>query len=216
MRTGGRGGCRAVLRGYIHLRHPISATAKVKGVRGARTARDNPRVRYGAPCLLSSPSPFLFHSACPGCTTHRQHLAIHLGPVLLITRLELRTRTGTAGVRETSRAFEKKGTPEHGPPRVARSRDHRPPHSPLVFVSRQLAYLSLSLSFVDDGFFIALATKGPLYAAGERVYFIRRMLFGVLASSSRSRVISRSVPSSSPRRVTSYACLTAGNGREEK
>lgn len=32
----------------------------------------------------------LFHSFRSGCATHQDHLAIHIGPVLLITRLELR------------------------------------------------------------------------------------------------------------------------------
>lgn len=120
--TGGRGGCRAVLRRYIHL-YPISATIEVQGVRpmrgggetgGARNVRDNPRVRYGAPMVATLrwiyppvsllPSPFSLRSftrPVQAAATHRHHLAIHLGPVLLITRLELRTRTGSAGVRKT-------------------------------------------------------------------------------------------------------------------
>jgi len=100
-----------------------------------------PSVNISHSLFPSSFSP-LFHSSCPGRTTHR-HLAIHLGPVLLITRLELRTRTGTAGARETSRTFEKKmGGPTA--PRVARSRDHR---SLLVLVDEIRLSFVLLLSY---------------------------------------------------------------------
>lgn len=154
----------------------------------------------------TSPSPFLssLHLSVlslvprPGCATHRHHLAIHLGPVLLITRLELRTRTGTAGVRETFRAFEKKGG-EGGHARA------RPPASParaiVVLISPSEVWalsfffaLSSCLPFSPARLpssparktaFLSFATKGSLYAAAERVYFIRRMLFSAPRGYSR-------------------------------
>lgn len=170
------------------------------------------------------PSPFsalfpLFHSSRPGCaTTHRHHLAIHLGPVLLITRLELRTRE--PGPRESGRRARtrlmplkrrsggKGGTPEHNPPRRPLARDHRPFLVPRVgegsgslslssrlSVSRQLA---LPPSPANDGFFTArplrvLCTRPTcafiLYA---ECYSARRAITAArFASSSRSRVISR-------------------------
>lgn len=162
------------------------------------------------------PAPFspLFHSSRPCRATHRHHLAIHLGPVLLITRLELRTRTGTRG---------SPGYVSRIPLKRSRGRGHagahgRPPASParaiIVLFSvpsvrsrplfrspplRSFAQFSLTSSLLNANdvtlFFTQLATKGPLYAAGARVYFIRRMSFNVLHDYSRR--VSRPPPARS-------------------
>lgn len=102
----------------------------------------------GSECIPfpSFGSTFPFSACCP-----TGHLAIHLGPVLLITRLGLRMRT-TRPVpsrrSETSCAL-KRGT------------------STLVLFST-LLFLSPSLSCSRCGFFFTLvATKGPL-SVGRR------------------------------------------------
>lgn len=153
------------------------------------------------------PAPFSppFHSSRPCRATHRHHLAIHLGPVLLITRLELRTRTGTRG---------SPGYVSRIPLKRSRGRGHagahgRPPALPAraIIVREIRASLSLFSSVSSPSsrllllsrtrttgrfFFTPLATKGPLYAAGARVYFIRRMLFSVLRDYSRRVSLVRS------------------------
>lgn len=172
---------------------------------------------FGRHPLLSSPFSLLFHSSRPGCATHRHHLAIHLGPVLLITRLELRARSG--GPREFGRcASERRGRARRSvTPRVARSRERRPlllPAGETRVLFRSPVSVSRPLPpTANDGFFIPLATKSPLYAAGGRIYFVRRMLFSTPRDYSRSASSSRSFV---PSLFVMYACLAAGSGREKK
>jgi hypothetical protein len=105
--------------------------------------------------------------------------------VLLITRLGLRTRTGTPRTRETFRAPEKKpgGTllVRTRVPSLSVSRASSPLLSSLLRCERRDRQVSFShfscvspslvgspLSLTGEGFFTAPATKDPLYAAGAR------------------------------------------------
>jgi len=120
-----------VLRGYVYSYVTPASTGSSTGCARATFRGNNPRESRsrGAPRHPARPltraSLLLFSqslslalflaslSALPFVPSRPRHSpahhsAIHLGPVVLITRLGLRTRTGTPGTRETFRAPEKK------------------------------------------------------------------------------------------------------------
>lgn len=171
-------------------------------------------------------------------TTHRHYSAIHLGPVLLITRLGLRTRIGDIEVPSRRSVPLKRRRYAGGglvaPPRrplvLSSSLGFRRRPSPRLFLSPfRLRALSVSVSRANDGFFCyRSATKGPLYGAGARGYFTHRMLFNAHGVTRVARAFRVSLPRRAP--VISpfarfppvqtlrdaaivYACLAAGRAR---
>lgn len=142
--------------------------------------------------IISPVSPlrptFPFSACCPGT----DHLAIHLGPVLLITRLGLRMRTTVPPCRSETSCALKRGTSTlglfssvflslslspfsfaiDGKPRLSRSFFH-------VLLSRLSVYV----------FFTLLATKGPLSVARRA-----RLFYTPNVIQPRSYLLSVSLP----------------------
>lgn len=142
------------------------------------------------PPLVTIHSP-LFHSSRSGCATHQDHLAIHIGPVLLITRLELRTknRDENRELRRRSLRLKRKdrGTTEgiHRPS-VPPRRDPRPVPFLYRLVSGKYKFGSFR-SFSSR--LLLLRTTTIFYTANiralcagpraRRLFYIYRMLFSV-------------------------------------
>lgn len=138
--------------------------------------------------IISPVSPlrptFPFSACCPGT----DHLAIHLGPVLLITRLGLRMRTTVPPCRSETSCALKRGTSTLGLFSSLFPFHLFPSPSTASLVSRSFFNVLLSRLSVYV-FFTLLATKGPL-SVGRRA----RLFYTPNVIQPRSYLLSVSVP----------------------
>jgi len=157
------------------------------------TRSNSPRIRLRCPRIVAYPSAcslmslFLFLPALSlafslilrsCCATHRHHLTIHLGPVLLITRLGLRTRNrglGNSGDVPVPLKRNRRGTPEHGTPHRSRVLGLSLSLSLSIFVLRQAClFLARTTAFLHGSPLRVLCTRPASTAILYAEYYSTR------------------------------------------